>query len=76
MVDKVCSRDRPEWVHWVLNHAKEVILMPSLVPSPSKIGGGEGLVHTVCTCALSGNYYVLTKMMHAGGPGKSYDVYI
>jgi len=24
----------------------------SLVPRPSKIGEGEGLVYTVCTCAL------------------------
>ena len=52
MVDKVCSRDRPEWVHWVLNHAKEVILMPSLIPRPSKIEGGEGLVLTVCASTL------------------------
>ena len=27
-------------------------LPPSLIPRPSKIGGGEGLVHTVCACAL------------------------
>jgi len=24
----------------------------SLIPRPSKIGGGEGLVYTVCACVL------------------------
>ena len=24
----------------------------SLIPRPSKIGGGEGLVHTICACTL------------------------
>jgi len=41
--------------------------MSSLVPRPSKTGGGEGLVHTVCTCALispnfQGKHYTLVLL--------------
>ena len=56
------------------NH-RQLMILASLVPRPSEIGGGEGLVHTVCTCVLI-KVYVMTKMMHTCGPGKPYDVYV
>jgi len=55
----------------------------SLVPRPSQVGGEAWYTlfvhgtHCLCMHVIKMEiYYIMTKLTHTGGPGKSYDIYV